>query len=73
MNQPMNSNQLLPPIPFLRQAAGLLLLCTVAFAPTRAAAQKPIAFEKYTLSNGLNVILHVDRQTPIVAVTVFIS
>jgi predicted Zn-dependent peptidase len=70
MNQPMNSTPFLSPIPFLRQAAGLLLLCTVAFAPTRAAAQKSIAFEKYTLSNGLNVILHVDRQTPIVAVTV---
>jgi len=35
-----------------------------------AVAQKSIAFEQYTLANGLKVILHEDRQTPIVAVTV---
>jgi len=30
-----------------------------------------IAFEKYTLSNGLDVILHVDRSIPVAAVNVW--
>ena len=29
-----------------------------------------IAFEEYTLDNGLHVILHQDKSTPIVAVSV---
>jgi zinc protease len=44
-------------------------------AQTGAAASQPapatvpkIAFEKYTLPNGLQVILHVDRKLPIVHV-----
>jgi hypothetical protein len=38
-------------------------------APAPAASQAPeIAFEKYTLPNGLQVILHVDRKLPIVNV-----
>lgn len=50
--------------------SGILLL-----APRPSSAQQPaqqpalkIAFEKFTLPNGLEVILHVDRSTPIVAV-----
>src|ERR1044071_7282140 len=30
-----------------------------------------IAFEKYTLSNGLDVILHVDRSIPVAAVNLW--
>ncbi len=30
-----------------------------------------IAFEKYTLSNGLDVILHVDKSIPVAAVNVW--
>ena len=32
---------------------------------------EPIAFEKYTLSNGLDVILHQDRSLPVVAVNIW--
>lgn len=35
-----------------------------------AQAQNKIEFEQYKLKNGLNVILHEDHSTPIVAVTV---
>jgi predicted Zn-dependent peptidase len=60
-----------------------LLLCLASFAAAAEAAKKkpapkfetPVAqatpkveFEKYTLPNGLNVILHVDRKLPIVHV-----
>ena len=37
-------------------------------APSATAAIPKIAFEKYTLSNGLQVILHVDRKLPVVHV-----
>ena len=48
-----------------------LLVCL--WQPTLAIAQAPgsapkIAFEQYTLSNGLRVILHVDRKLPVVHV-----
>ena len=33
-----------------------------------AQSQTEVKFEKYTLSNGLDVILHVDRSDPIVAI-----
>jgi zinc protease len=39
-----------------------------ASAPSRAAAAPKVEFEKYTLPNGLQVILHVDRKLPIVHV-----
>ena len=60
-----------------------LLLCLASFAAAAETAKKkpapkietPVAqatpkveFEKYTLPNGLNVILHVDRKLPIVHV-----
>jgi predicted Zn-dependent peptidase len=46
----------------------LLALC---FAATATMAQAPkIKFEKYTLPNGLKVILHQDKTAPLVAVTV---
>jgi zinc protease len=43
----------------------LLLLCYGA-----KAQQNKLKFEKYTLDNGLKVILHQDKSTPIVAVAV---
>ena len=53
-----------------RWAAALLAL--IAAIPTGAAAQNAavprIEFEKYTLPNGLEVILHEDRSVPLVAV-----
>lgn len=61
------------PVPFLRAvprcgrlvALGLSLFLPAAL-PAQASASIP--FEKYTLPNGLEVILHVDRSVPIVAV-----
>lgn len=52
-------------------ALGLATLApqSIAGAQARTAAAAPsIPFEKYTLPNGLEVILHVDRSVPIVAV-----
>ena len=46
----------------------LLLLATLASA---ASPIPEIKFEKYVLPNGLNVILHEDRSTPIVTVNVW--
>jgi zinc protease len=57
---------------FRRSLATLTL--AVAVTPlTRADAQKApsIPHEKYTLPNGLEVILHLDRSVPIVAVEQF--
>src|SRR5215218_7176025 len=48
----------------------LLMLITVAFVSSSLFAQAPkIVFEKYTLPNGLKVILHRDTAAPVVAVT----
>jgi zinc protease len=41
---------------------------TVAAAGARAQSVPRIPFEKYTLPNGLEVILHEDHSTPVVAV-----
>jgi zinc protease len=57
-------------------AAALALVATVSLlaqapgsAPASTAAASPkLEFEKYTLPNGLQVILHVDRKLPIVHV-----
>jgi zinc protease len=49
----------------------VLLLCTAVTTPVAPVAAQPalsIPFEKVTLPNGLEVILHVDRSVPIVAV-----
>lgn len=55
------------------RAASLLLLASSTGAPGAAGAQAApaIKYEKYTLPNGLEVILHVDRSVPIVAVENF--
>lgn len=48
----------------------LLLLATVVLITGSSRAQTPkIKFEKYTLTNGLKVILHKDSTVPVVAVT----
>jgi zinc protease len=57
-------------------AAGALLSTPVSPVPAREIAQAPadlprIDFEKYTLANGLEVILHRDTRVPLVAVDVW--
>ena len=50
-----------------------------ASAPSSALAQQPpdkaltvaLPFEKYTLANGLTVVLHEDHRTPVIAVNVW--
>jgi zinc protease len=49
-------------------ASAALLLC---LAPAVRAASPEIAFEKYRLRNGLDVILHVDHAVPLVHVEVW--
>lgn len=67
---------------FLRAAmAGVALVALMAPA-TAAPAQKPaplaslvkqvaVPYEEFTLANGLRVIVHTDRKTPVVAVSVW--
>src|SRR5919112_1863214 len=48
----------------------LLIVLTAAFINSSLSAQAPrIEFEKYTLPNGLTIILHRDTTAPVVAVT----
>ena len=60
--------------PILSRLFLLLLVPTLVGACQPAASFDPAAFavdyEKYTLENGLDVVLHVDRSDPIVAVAV---
>jgi len=52
--------------------AASVVLALASGAATGAAAELPaLAFEHYELPNGLDVILHVDRSTPIVGVNVW--
>ena len=67
---------------FLRAAmAGVALVALMAPAAA-APAQKPaplaslvkqvaVPYEEFTLANGLRVIVHTDRKTPVVAVSVW--
>ena len=52
---------------------GLVIAVSWALAVVPAAAQgiPPLTHERYTLDNGLTVILHEDRSTPMVAVNVW--
>ena len=52
---------------------GCLIAVVLAAAPRAAAAQQvpAIPFERYTLPNGLQVILHEDHSVPLVAVDVW--
>ena len=52
----------------LRIAAGISLASALASLPAFAQSAPKLPFEKFTLPNGLEVILHVDKSTPIVAV-----
>src|SRR5687768_16543840 len=53
----------------MRYFYSLLLVLVLAAGPLSGQMNK-IAFEQYTLDNGLHVILHQDKTTPIVAVSV---
>ena len=61
--------------PVLLAAALATAVGGVGFAPTPAqaapAAAVDIAFEQFTLPNGLRVIVHTDRKAPIVAVNLW--
>ncbi len=48
----------------------ILLSAAILSISMAAGAQNKIEFEQYKLKNGMNVILHEDHSTPIVAVTV---
>ncbi|MBY0490573.1 MAG: insulinase family protein [Gemmatimonadaceae bacterium] len=62
-----------PRRPLGRAVGHTLLAIALAVRPLALVAQKApsIPHEKYTLPNGLEVILHVDRSVPIVAVEQF--
>lgn len=47
-----------------------LLLCMLSLPFLANAQLNPVKFERYTLSNGLKVILHEEHSTPIVVVSV---
>ena len=47
-----------------------LLLCVVMTSQAADKKEFKIPYEKYVLSNGLNVLLHVDKSNPIAAVYV---
>jgi zinc protease len=47
---------------------GVALICAAARRPAAAQVVPKIPFEKYTLGNGLEVILAPDHSTPVVAV-----
>jgi zinc protease len=58
----------------------LALATALAFAPNTLAAKTPpvsaqasplIAYERFKLSNGLDVIVHTDRKAPVVAVSIW--
>lgn len=55
----------------LLPALALAMMLTSADSAESGPRIPPIPFEKYTLPNGLDVILHVDRGTPIVGVNVW--
>ena len=51
--------------------AGMLRCCALALLlPLLAHAQAGFAVERSTLPNGLDLLLHVDRKTPIVHVNI---
>ncbi len=54
-------------------AAGVVVagLCAAAIAGAQQITPPKLAFEKYTLPNGLQVILHEDHSAPVVAVNLW--
>ena len=55
----------------LALAAGMPITLTQAAAPVAAPLAVDIAYEQFTLPNGLRVIVHTDRKAPIVAVNLW--
>jgi zinc protease len=55
---------------FTVYAIGILFLMLVSCTSTGEKTDFSIDFEKYTLENGLDVILHIDRSDPIVSVAI---
>jgi len=51
------------------QKLGSFLLVSLFLMTVTLAKSQTIQFEKYTLPNGLKIILHEDHSTPVVAVT----
>ncbi len=59
-------------IPMAAAAVTAVMLMVIGAGAARATREIPeIAFEKYRLANGLEVILHVDRSLPVVTVNVW--
>ena len=54
-----------------RSACALALLLAATTAASAAPTKVDIAFEEFTLPNGLRVIVHTDRKAPIVAVNIW--
>lgn len=52
----------------LARVLALLVLVACSLVAVRAAAGEILANERYALDNGLDVVLHVDRRLPLVAV-----
>jgi zinc protease len=57
--------------PFLIAGLLVLPLLTLGQQPRSASAAPEIAFQKHTLPNGLQLILHVDRKLPVVHVNLW--
>jgi zinc protease len=57
--------------PRILVATAAILTAAPAATPALAQGIPKIQFEKYTLANGLEVILHQDRSVPLVAVEAF--
>ena len=55
---------------FTIYALGILSLMLVSCTPSGEKTDFSIDYEKYTLENGLEVILHIDRSDPIVSVAI---
>jgi zinc protease len=50
---------------------GVILAMTTSLSAQRTDSLPPIKYEEYKLKNGLRVIMHQDKSTPIVAVNVW--
>ncbi|HJU69995.1 MAG TPA: pitrilysin family protein [Gemmatimonadaceae bacterium] len=55
----------------MRHAMFAMASCLLAATSAAAQGIPPLTHERYTLDNGLTVILHEDRSTPMVAVNVW--
>ena len=55
---------------FTIYAIGILFLMLVSCTPSEEKTDFSIDYEKYTLDNGLDVILHIDKSDPIASVAI---